>query len=248
MADHGPRFAVHRKTQQGKLEERLPYFGLYFPPSFETTYPQEVEQVRKNRQRLTTNYDIHETFGDLLDNTPTRPSRTKGRGISLFKPVPENRTCEQAGIAPHWCACLSWEDVSHDDELKSRVAKAVVDHINSLTEKIRDRCELVSLHKVISLSRFVPRQELLKFLKSDGLHGDHPNFSDRMKQSHEYIQVVLITNPGQGRYEVTVKQSMQTGNVTIRSEDMSRTNKYGKAAACVETSFPSLRQFCYCKQ
>ena len=226
----------------------MPYFGLYFPPSFERAYPQEVEQVRKNQQRLTTNYDVHETLSDLLDNTPTRPSRTKGRGISLFKPVPESRTCEQAGIPLHWCACLSWEDISHDHTLKSCVAKAVVDYINSLTDKLRDRCELLSIHKVISLSKFVPRKELLQFLKSDGKHGERPNLSDKMKQSYAYLQIVLITNPGQGRYEVTVRQSMQTGDVKVRSEDISRTNKYGKAAACVENSFPGLRPYCFCKQ
>ncbi|GFO49947.1 hypothetical protein PoB_007645200 [Plakobranchus ocellatus] len=54
MADHGSRFSDIRLTQQGKLEERLPYFGFSFPPSFQAAYPEKVVQLRKNRQRLTT--------------------------------------------------------------------------------------------------------------------------------------------------------------------------------------------------
>ena len=248
MADHGSRLGHIRQTQQGKLEERLPYFGFHFPPGFKAAYPNEVEQLRQNRKRLTTNFDIHETLRDILDNTPTRPSWTRHRGISLFKPIPESRTCNQAGIEPHWCACLSWDDVSHDTKLKASVGKAVVDFINSLTKRARNLCQLLSLQQVVKMYRFVPRKEVLKFKEMKEYKNNIADLSDKMRVRFEYLQVSLITNPGQGHFEVTVKHSVKTGDLTIRPEDISRINKYGSAAACVERNIPFLRPYCYCKQ
>ncbi|GFN89249.1 hypothetical protein PoB_001575500 [Plakobranchus ocellatus] len=247
MADHGSRFSDVRLTQQGKLEERLPYFGFSFPPSFQAAYPEKVEQLRKNRQRLTTNFDVHETLSDLLDSRPERRSRTKGRGISLFKSIPRSRTCAQAGIEPHWCACLKWDDVTQDANLRLSTAKAVVDYLNGLTAIARDRCEVLAVGQVTSLSRFVPRQDVLMFKKSADTHGDIPDLSDNMTLNFEYLQVNFLTHPGQGRFEATVGHSLVTGDFTVRADDVSRTNLYGNASACVTQSFPSLRPYCYCK-
>ena len=247
MADHGSRFADIRQTQQGKLEERLPYFSFRFPPDFQATFPKEVEQLRQNRRRLTTMFDVHETLRDLVDNSPSRPSRTKGRGISLFKPVPESRTCDQAGIEPHWCACLNWEDVSHDQRLKASAGQAVVDFLNGLTEIVRDRCERLSVKHVVSLSRFAPRKDILMYKQSADRHGDIPDLSDNMTLNFEYLQIDLLANPGQGRFETTVKHSLDTGDFNVRVDDVSRTNMYGNASACVFDRFPSLRPYCHCK-
>ncbi|GFR96926.1 elongation factor Tu [Elysia marginata] len=247
MADHGARFAGIRKTQQGKLEERLPYFSFSFPPGFKAAYPKEVEQLRQNRKRLTTMFDIHETFHDLLDNNPQRKSRTKERGISLFKPIPTSRTCKEAGIEPHWCACLNWADASQDKMLKASAGKAVVNYLNSLTEIARDRCEPLSLDRVLSLARFVPRDKVLAFKQSADKHGDVPDLSDVMTLNSEYLQVTLVTTPGEGQFEVTLTHFHKTGSFHVRTEAISRINKYGNSAACVVQDQPNLRQFCYCK-
>ena len=248
MSDHGARFSQLRQTQQGKLEERLPYVGIRFPPSFKSAYPNQVEQVRQNRKRLTTNFDLHETLRDLLDNTVVRDSRTSGRGISLFKPVPESRSCEQAAIEPHWCPCLNWEDVSHNQELKESTATAVVDFMNGLMKIAGDQCETLSVHNVTRLDSFLPRTDVLRFKKSADLHGVIPEFGEDMTLNFELLQMALLTNPGQGLFEVTLKHSLDTGDFTVRAEDISRTNKYGNASACVVDTFPSLSKFCYCKQ
>lgn len=248
MADHGARFSAIRQTQQGKLEERLPYFSFYFPPGFKAQYPNEFDQLHRNKKRLTTMFDIHETFHDLLDNNPYRPSRTKGRGISLFKPIPKTRTCSQAGIEPHWCACLNWADASHDEVLKASTGMAVVDHLNSLTSIASDRCEKLSLSRVDTLAKLVPRKDILMFKQSADAHGDIPDLSDNMKLHFEYLQVSLETHPGGGRFETTLKHSLDTGDFSVQSNGISRTNVYGNASACVSDSLPSLRPYCYCKQ
>lgn len=66
MSDHGNRFADVRKTLQGKQEERLPFFSYTFPKSFKEKYTNEYEQFKLNLDKLTTPFDIHATFVDLL--------------------------------------------------------------------------------------------------------------------------------------------------------------------------------------
>ena len=34
--------------------------------------------------------------------------------------------------------------------------------------------------------------------------------------------------------------------VTIKSEQISRINKYGSSSACIYDSVPSIRQYCFC--
>ena len=248
MADHGARFSGLRKTQQGRLEERMPYLGIHFPPGFKAAYPSQVEQLRRNRKRLTTNFDLHETLRDLLDNTVVRDSRTRGRGISLFKPVPESRSCEQAAIEPHYCPCLNWEDVSHNQELKESTTAAVVDFMNGLMKTAGDQCETLSVRNVTRLDSFLPRKDVLTFKHTVDINGLVPKFDEDMTLNFELLQLVLITNPGQGLFEVTLKHSLDTGDFTVRAEDISRINKYGNASACVSDRFPNLSKFCYCKQ
>lgn len=61
-----PRFAEVRKTLQGKLEERLPFFSFIFPEEFKQRYSKEYVRFKQNVKRLATPFDVHETFLDLL--------------------------------------------------------------------------------------------------------------------------------------------------------------------------------------
>ncbi len=52
------------------------------------------------------------------------------RGISLFRRVPRSRTCTDAGIMAHWCACLEWKPLDANSSRAKSVAQAVVDAMN----------------------------------------------------------------------------------------------------------------------
>lgn len=60
------RFTNIRNTQQGKQEERLPFFTFVFPPWFERTHPDAVRNFRTNAGRLTTPFDIYPTLKNVL--------------------------------------------------------------------------------------------------------------------------------------------------------------------------------------
>ena len=78
------------------------------------------------------------------------------RGISLLSEVPDSRTCADAGIAPHWCGCLSWKNVKVGDSHVRRAASALVATINNLTKTERGQCEQFTLGDVTLAVRYRP--------------------------------------------------------------------------------------------
>jgi hypothetical protein len=64
-SDHGARFNVERKSPQGYLEERSPFFSVYLPPKFRQKYPEKVANLKKNSQQITTAFDIHATLREV---------------------------------------------------------------------------------------------------------------------------------------------------------------------------------------
>jgi len=107
MSDHGARFQNLRATEQGKYEERLPFVALRVPLWFADRYPEATRNLHSNAKRLTTPFDLHETFLDVIDFKRDRDSGAKKtgrfrRGFSLFEAIPADRSCADADIEPHW--------------------------------------------------------------------------------------------------------------------------------------------------
>lgn len=81
------RFAGIRSTQQGKLEERLPYFSFTFPPWFKNKYPEVYSNFKENAHALTTPFDVHKTLKNVLHFEGSGIATLDERAISLFKKV-----------------------------------------------------------------------------------------------------------------------------------------------------------------
>ncbi len=117
MSDHGVRVSDLRQYSQGKLEERLPFFSIKMPKKFQENYPEAMRFLRLNSRKLTTPFDINETLKNILKfdygeikNTikEQQDNEPMPRGISLFKNIPQRRSCKDALIEAHWCSCLDW--------------------------------------------------------------------------------------------------------------------------------------------
>jgi hypothetical protein len=52
------------------------------------------------------------------------------RGLNLLNEVPTSRTCEDAGILPHWCACSQQTVFSNTNESVTDISKQFVGKIN----------------------------------------------------------------------------------------------------------------------
>lgn len=248
MSDHGARFHAVRESIQGKYEERMPYFSFRFPTWFQKKYPSEFKAFKNNANRLTTPFDIHETFRDMMkfENKPSKNEKLP-RGMSLFKSIPKHRSCTDADISPHWCACLGWNVISATDPITKRAAASIVDFMNSLTEKLRSKCHSLSLKLIKSAMVMQSNPYIARFLGSADVDGRVPKESKGAIDKSALYQITLQTTPGDGVFETTVKHFASADKFVISEREISRINKYGSAANCVYNDAPHLRQYCYCK-
>lgn len=266
MADHGARFSALRETQQGQLEERLPFVSIHLP-NLDKLHKKAKENLRKNAlDRLTTPFDMHATLLDSIRwpltleeiNSPNqlpqgqtipkeknnpRPS-PPNRSLSLFREIPLNRTCDQAGIEAHWCTCLNWKTVSNEADEARILAKAVVSLINEYTEPERSLCASLKLHRVEKAKKLVPNDNLLKYsgvLDSDGFK---PKIDGKLQAKFATFQIVFETRPGSAKYEVTLFYDGQ--QVIVDWTAISHINQYGSAPHCIIDKNYFLATYCIC--
>ena len=247
MSDHGARFHEVRQYVQGKYEERMPYFGFRFPPWFRDKYPGAMRSFKLNSKRLTTPFDIHETFVDILNYTGARKGSLDNRGISLFKEIPPSRTCAHAGIETHWCACLNWKDADTSSNHVITAANHLVGTVNNMTSQERHQCTQLKLDVVTHAGVFAPHTSLLKFRKSLDSDGRKADLSDNMEASELFFQLTITTLPNHGKYEATLKFIQNENTFVANEKEISRINKYGNQSHCVTKTLPHLRPYCYCK-
>ncbi|KAK7495740.1 hypothetical protein BaRGS_00012960 [Batillaria attramentaria] len=267
MADHGARFNHIRAIPQGKLEERNPYFALRFPPWFLEKYPGVAKNLKINSRRLTTPFDIYATLSDLLNFTTageeTSADRSSSkvavsRGMSLLREIPKERRCSEAGVTPHWCACLDWKHVNQsEDKFVAAAVQASLEKINSITQEKRDMCAVLELREITRSLRYVPTaSDIAAEGKMEDFEGSEPMKAGLLKDKflppllgskRKLYQVSFITAPGQGHFEVTCTLDVNTGKIQINTNDISRMNQYGSAPSCLKDAHPQMNPFCYCK-
>ena len=171
-----------RNTFQGKLEERMPLLAFLFPSSFQIKYPEAYSNLKRNAARLTTALDIHATLTDVLDLdgeektilNPKKGVHAKSllsiiinlfmqellEGLSLFGSISETRSCDDASIQPHWCACLNWANLNTSSALAKDAAAFLLSHVISFTasKSNRDLCHIFKLGTIVKSSIMAPKK------------------------------------------------------------------------------------------
>ncbi|GMS95831.1 hypothetical protein PENTCL1PPCAC_18006 [Pristionchus entomophagus] len=254
MADHGHRFAKLRETHQGQLEERLPFFSLALPKEFrESERGREAwANLKINKDRLTTPFDIHPTLLHILHwpaDFKTEQDATNSRSLSLWQPIPQSRSCAQAGVAPHWCTCLNWQGAmasQEDTETSFAIARAIVKTINDETEKERKSCAPLALKEIHYSKKLVPNEGLMKYKNVKDADGFVPDLSGTTKTAFAHYQLKLATTPGRAIYEVTVLYHITEKRVEIDLAAISHPNAYGQDPHCIIDRNYFLASFCIC--
>ncbi|RWS14514.1 hypothetical protein B4U79_12142, partial [Dinothrombium tinctorium] len=257
MSDHGNRFSTIRETQQGKQEERLPFFSFVLPKWFEAKFPNAVRNLRINgKDRLTTPFDLYATFltilnlfnngQDVSSQSSFANARRLPRSISLFEEIPMSRTCEDADIEAHWCTCLNWQPADVSNPIVKAAAQALVDFINGLTQEVRNLCALLEISHITRAEKAEPRKELLSFKQSKDYDGFVPDLSAHTSVSETVYQIQIITKPSQGVYEGTVQYNHILKSFNITESQISRVNMYGNQPHCILQTHQGLRKYCYC--
>ncbi|XP_037958660.1 uncharacterized protein LOC119688092 isoform X3 [Teleopsis dalmanni] len=238
MSDHGLRWGSFRKTYQGSMEERQPLFMPIFPKWFKSRYPRAYKNLETNANRLTTPFDVHEMLNDLVNlqnledaNIKSREielaDSTEGlpRGISPFLTIPGKRTCENAGIAAHWCTCHQRQELQTTDARVQRAARYIVKLIN---HRIKDHilCRTLYLNSILTAEIAKPHINIIKDV------------------NNEYsvdVTLRIQTKPGLAIYEFTVRMTNYTIDLT---GTISRLNIYSSQSYCIDEK--PLKMFCYC--
>ncbi|XP_072933776.1 uncharacterized protein [Epargyreus clarus] len=251
MGDHGPRYANVRDTLQGKLEERLPLMGIVLPEALKKARPQVQSILEANAEVLTTPHDIYATVLDVIDlKQYWNPYKIAGadltRGMTLLEPVPKNRSCSEAGVEPHWCACLSWQQVAISEPVFDRTAKALLDYINSLTEPVRSKCIPRTLTSIEWVMRQRPNSGVLSFVEARDADGYVGKFGNKLQPNKENYQIKIVVGPGRGVYEASLTYFVKENEFRVDSRDISRTNAYNNEPSCISDTHPHLNMYCYC--
>ena len=266
FSDHGMRHGSILHTELGGYEARLPFFYVLLPPWYSVRHPQRFANLQANSHRLTTFFDGHATLRTLLLDAgaaETDMPEFHHPGVSLFDPVPLERTCDDAGIAPHWCVCRARLPLSVTNSVVTRAASAVVRHINDvLLRQVRSQCAELTLSRVTAAFHTMSE-------------GQAKQDSGKTRQAFEEVAVQILTQPGGGEFEATVRcwkglpqnaapktinskeRASAGGNPAWLEEqckpehpmsamDLSRMNLYKGQSDCLKEGFEE-RLYCYCK-
>ncbi|XP_064088058.1 uncharacterized protein LOC135202528 isoform X2 [Macrobrachium nipponense] len=228
ISDHGMRQGEFRSTYAGMLEERLPYANVVFPDWFLQKYPEAIKNMRTNTKRLTSTYDLHVTLRDILDQNYKDPSTIKPRhkkGHSLFQEISGSRTCRDAGIPNHYCACESTTEADAKDIYLKKAAKHAVATLNEGLAAFPN-CSQLRLDQV------------MRGRVGTASRNTRPKMRETAITS--YI-VTFSTVPGGAIMEASVKRRKEDYKV---SSEISRINMYGNQSHCISDEI--YRKYCFC--
>ena len=244
FGDHGSRWGDLRQTQVGKYEDRLPMNVVYLPFWMRRKHSDLFLNLRNNADKLTTHFDTHETLLDLLriKNSQRYQGDPRKRGISFLRRIPKDRTCAEAGVESHWCACLQHQPISNRSTEASRVSRHLVTHINNIISRFRGPCAVLSLKYIKSIFTMQPNERFLSFTRASWY--GQPSFGQKPTLSILDYFITIVTHPGDAMFEATVQIDKEHGSIAVTA-DISRLNAYKEQAVC--TNNPAIRKYCFCK-
>ena len=178
--------------------------------------------------------------------SPKELSGKLNRSLSLWDAIPYSRTCEEAGVAAHWCACLNWETVSVSDETVGQLGRELVERLNNETERVRDLCAALSLGAVESARRLVPHADVLRYKKAKDADGFLPDLSGKGTVSLAQYQLRVRTQPGNALYEATIPFHLVQRQAQVNLDAVSHINAFGDLPHCIINKDYFLAKYCVC--
>ncbi|KAG5678026.1 hypothetical protein PVAND_007734 [Polypedilum vanderplanki] len=238
FSDHGLRFGPVRQLLTGWLEERLPFIFIWLPQWFKDKYPDIVQNLKINRNRLSNPYDLHMTLKHILELSgrvdPQPPALSCTECQSIFKELPWNRSCSEAQIEQHWCTCTAYSSIDKKDNLVKQAVKYVINYINIELEKnarmpnsTKPLCAKLKLKSIISSKK--------------------SSQSEEVETKDFLVSYLLIfdVSPSNAKFESTVTYNIKKDKFEVTGS-ISRLNEYSTQSACVNTDY--LKKYCYCSK
>ena len=244
FSDHGMRFGPIRKTYSGHLEERLPFVFLWLPPYLKHKYPSFVNALNVNKNRLTNPYDTHMTLKHILkltnrvkaEDTALAKSDACPKCQSLLEPVPQNRSCSEAAIEPHWCTCLLYESIYKNSKTVLNLTHLLIDYINNYVATFHNH----SLAKLCVPLTFASVESAYRTTQLDTTRED-----GKTSKIINIYRITFYTKPNKGLFEATAIYDPLTNYFKVTGE-ISRLNTYSTDSECVSDG--GAKKYCSCRK
>lgn len=259
ISDHGQRLGELAETYIGRLEGHFPFLNLIVPQIVKDRYPWIHRNLLLNSDKLTTHFDTHKTVidianGDFIDTVPPVSNRLVAR--NLFSPIPEARTCADAGIPTNFCKCEGeGKVISIEDELLKPLASYAVSQLNSALSNHTDICRNLILSNITEARVHSICSKPEKPIKTgigllDAFLTHNMAWDSETCGVIKRYKIVFHTLPSKGVFEVMVEYNDRTEEGRNSSlslvGDISRVDRYGYQSHCIKDN-ALLVQYCYCK-
>ena len=243
FSDHGARIDKIRNTFVGRIEDRMPVLELVLPEHLKSKFPDLHANLLKNTDRLSTHFDSHQTIEDILYQRFKNPTVSfvdnRLRSISLFRELPVDRSCADAWIPEHYCACYAMKPVNiNSDALLPLLTNHFVSVLNS---KFKDfpQCARLELSKIHDVRQIIHG---LQHSETENTGISLFQFFQPERQTDKRYFLVIETKPGFGIFEASLIYT-SASTVDLVGEP-ARVNKYGNQSSCVNQKL--LKPYCFC--
>lgn len=244
MSDRGSMFSDLTMTHQDAVGERLPFMSIVLPDTLKKARPDAEKFLRTNANVLTTPFDIHSTVLDvvglkrLINHYKVAESELP-RGMSLVQPIPATRSCVEADVLPHWCACFEWTQVPWSDPAFAQTIRTVADFVHDrVSEDVK--CAKRTVASIEWVMRYNFQKQIIQQSYTEN------GFDNFANTSIEFYQVRFIMRPGRAIFEGTVTLLKKLHAYVTTEREVSRIDSYSDEAKCVSASRPDLSKYCYC--
>lgn len=178
--------------------------------------------------------------------------------MSVFRQtISPNRTCQEAGINDHWCACVTRTQLAspNDNPYLHELAAHFAEFVNSnLLSRHLGKCHALKVTRITEVYLIEARTLAQRdFASEPGLIYaivEHLMTEPNIEIDYEKLMFRVDTEHG-GEFEFTLEHEFRLATfesrVIIKPESISRVNKYGNASWCIHDNFPDLREYCACK-
>jgi hypothetical protein len=221
------------------------------PPRFIDENPKSIENLRINKNRLTTPYDLHITLRDILRASVKKKGLLKAVGCrhcrSLFKDIPINRRCQDAAIPVGSCPC-SYQKMTKVKKVIKLAANFAVDALNKKREGMKDEdgktCTKFKLKRITDAQEQVISQLDIVYIVRFTVSPSKAHFEANVKRKfstlfsttpkfellHEVVQMNENTEPN---ICVSESESSEEKKLTRRFEE-----EYEEEDFDAQKSFP----------
>ena len=164
--DHGNRFTWSRRSLGGRFEERMPFMAVSLPDTVRASQPEWQENLEQNKDKLISNFDLHLTIRKFINssNHPPTPPESQRSPISVFEPIPSDRTCLEAGVPEAYCACIPETHLPLRSPLVQQAGRTLTNKINAIISPLRNICDSHKLSNILEARRLQSESQRVRIV------------------------------------------------------------------------------------